>query len=74
MRDRAAWAGVIEEIRSASNLLPQCRVMHAHHEANRIAHELAKRGLLKHCVCGHATQHASGYLELVAVGKRKCNL
>jgi hypothetical protein len=39
---------MIEEIRSASNMLPQYRVMNARHEANKIAHELAKRGLLKH--------------------------
>jgi ribonuclease HI len=50
-RDRAAWAGVVEEIRAACNLLPQFRVMHTYREANRIAHELAKMGLQKQA-CG----------------------
>jgi hypothetical protein len=50
-RDIVAWAGVIEEIRAASILLQQYRVMHVHREANMVAYELAKIDLLKHeCV------------------------
>jgi hypothetical protein len=40
---RSACAGIIEEIRTAWNLLPDCTSSHIRREANKVAHELAHR-------------------------------
>jgi hypothetical protein len=45
--DRAQWAGIIEEIRAASNQLPQCRFMHVGRDANIVAHKASEKRLGK---------------------------
>jgi ribonuclease HI len=42
------WAGLISEIKEASQLLPQRRLVHARREANMVAHELAKLATRSH--------------------------
>jgi hypothetical protein len=42
---RASWAGIIEEIRGVSSLLPGCKFQHVRREANKAAHSLAQRAL-----------------------------
>jgi hypothetical protein len=41
--DRSQWAGTISEIRGLSQILPDCKFLHVNRDANRVAHQLAKR-------------------------------
>jgi hypothetical protein len=43
---RSRWEGVIQEIRGASCLLPQCKFQHAKRGCNMAAHKLAQRALI----------------------------
>jgi hypothetical protein len=43
----ARWAGIIDEIINISNLLPACKFEHIRREANKVAHQPARRGLEK---------------------------
>jgi hypothetical protein len=42
---RSAWAGIVDEIRAARNLLPECTMNHIRREANKVAHGLAQRAM-----------------------------
>jgi hypothetical protein len=54
---RSGWAGVIEEIQAARNLLPGSTISHARREVNKVAHELAQRAM-KNQECEVMRQHA----------------
>jgi ribonuclease HI len=43
--DRASWAGLIQEIKGVSVLLPDCRFIRVRREGNLVAHRLARRAL-----------------------------
>jgi hypothetical protein len=40
------WVGIIAEIKEASQLLPECKFMHAKREGTQLAHGLAKHATL----------------------------
>jgi hypothetical protein len=40
------WVGIIAEIKEASQLLSECKFMHAKREGNQLAHSLAKHATL----------------------------
>jgi hypothetical protein len=67
---RTAWAGVVEEIRDAKQLLQECTLSHVYREANAVAHEFAQRALRYQeweVLCFAALECVRRLLEIEAV-------